>query len=539
MPLMNSIKDSIGSAARWVTGHNSENYKYDRKHTTEEKVRTGPSGVILPWFLPYYNDTLKETAIMRKTYRQMLTDPNVKAAVLGKVLAVAALDLRIIPFNKKNERDKMVANFVEFALMDRIYGAVPALVWNICIGALIDGYSVSEKIWGVEDKNPIWKYKTILRKLKPKQVDEEVNLEVDEFWNVKGVRAYLYNSFEVYRPNDFVIFSHLPLYGQPTGMSDLRAAYAKYWLLDTVWKLRAMHLEKRSIPLLMGTYAVPTQRGAMEAALEKAKWSNWISAPREAQVQAIDIAGRSQQEFQAAVQDLREDIFMAIQCALLQALTGGAGIIRGSSEIHKDTSDLVKWFLAESLKAVLNDYENGLIADLVTRNFVDASYPKAVFGGVDDRELIETAQVDNMLHQVLDLSKEEMYEKYGRQPPKNEEDTIPSIATVQSIQMQMQQIQQEQAMSVQNKQIEMQDQQAAQQQQAQVQQQDMQRQQMEQDYMSQIKSQDMQSQGKTGTNTFAEAMRTVQRVRYGNNAATFVDAAKILRNVIQKRGKVA
>lgn len=399
-----------------------------QRNTTEEKVRAGPMGLKLPWFLPYFDEAVQgtgETTAMRQCYRRMLADPNVKAAVLGKILAVAGLTLRIQPASKTSQRDRGIADFIHWNLTRRISGGLPQLVLDILLGALVDGYSINEKVWCLEDKAPEWKMKWVLRDLKAKDVNRDAVLEVDEFRNITGVRGYRYNAGETYDTKNFVIYSHLKLYENPGGMSDFRAVYSRYWLMDTVLKLRAMGLEKRSIPLLKGEYTAPGQRKSLEDSLEQVKFRNWMSVPQGVRVEAVNLAGSSQSEFAEAIHDLREDIFLGIQGALLQALTGGAGQQRGASAVHKDTADLFKWHLSAVIEAILNDRETGLIPDMVDRNYRGADYPWATMSGVDEAELEESLRVDQGLHGLgLDLSKEELYEKYGRSPPKDDEDKL-------------------------------------------------------------------------------------------------------------------
>jgi len=45
----------------------------------------------------------------------------------------------------------------------------------------------------------------------------------------------------------------MPLFESPTGMSG--AAYKAFWMLDTVWQLRGMGLERYSLPVTKG---IPT-----------------------------------------------------------------------------------------------------------------------------------------------------------------------------------------------------------------------------------------------------------------------------------------
>src|SRR5271166_1171284 len=110
---------------------------------------------------------------------------------------------------------------------------------------------------------------------------------------------------------------------------------------------------------------------------------------------------------------------------MLQALTGQAGAQRGSSAAHKDTSDLAKWYVAQLFCACLNDHENGLIRDMVVRNFMGRTPPKASMSGVDDMELAESLVIDKGLAELGWVhSEKELGERYGRSKPKTKEDAL-------------------------------------------------------------------------------------------------------------------
>lgn len=401
-----------------------QTYGVAEDHT--EKLAAGPRGVVMPWFLPFFDDVTGETAEMRRQYRLMLRDPVVKGAALGKLFGVAALDIKITPFSD-DPGDVEVSRFVEWNLTQRIRGMVPKMVESIVLHAMIDGYSVSEKVWGVEEHGR-WAGKHVLRELKPKDTDRDLVLKTDEFRNIVSIMGIRYNGGLEFDPRDFVLFTHLPLYCSPAGMSDFRAVYGRYWVLDTAWKLRAAGLTNRAFPILYGEYATIDQKPRLEQALNAAKYNAFITAPQGVKVEALDIAARSQDEFRNAIADLREEIFLGIQLAMLQALTGQAGAQRGSSAAHKDTSDLAKWYLAQIFCACLNDHESGLIRDLVTRNFAGRQCPHASMSGVDDLELAESLNIDKGLKEMgWDHSVKELAERYGRKLPTEEEDRMSQL----------------------------------------------------------------------------------------------------------------
>lgn len=399
------------------------------REITSEKAASGPRDVVFPWFLPYFDSTtLAETGVMRLAYRQMLGDPRIKTAILGKLFGVASLDLRILPADKNVAKDRAVAKHVEWMLTERLRDCVPGLIWSVLIGALIDGYSVNEKVWTLEEKGR-YAGKYSLSKLKAKDTNNDLVLQTDAYRNVVGLLGTRYNGGREFSPAHFLIYRHLPLYDNPTGMSDLRAAYQSYWMLDTVTKLRAIAAEKFSIPAVVGEYANTTVKTSLEAALKMFKSQRWISVPAACKVQVIDMAGASEEHFKSFVMDLRHDIFLSIQGAVLQTLEGETTDARGNSQVHASTSDKFVWFLANSIESILNDRDCGLVKDCVDLNHVVSDYPKAVLDSVDVNELQQEMQVDTGLHQLgLDLSKDELYERYGRKPPEDDDDSLPGQA---------------------------------------------------------------------------------------------------------------
>src|SRR6185312_14068014 len=96
--------------------------------------------------------------------------------------------------------------------------------------------------------------------------------------------------------------------------------------------------------------------------------------------------------------------------------------------VHKDKAGLAEWHLSQAVTALLNDHENGLIRDIVDRNYRNADAPHATLKSVDAQALTLSMAVDSQLHMMgLDLSKDEQYERYGRKPPKDDNDRIPGM----------------------------------------------------------------------------------------------------------------
>lgn len=228
------------------------NFDYDEpeeRPLTERKIHAGPSGMALPAFLPYFDDQSGETTKMRLAYRTMMSQSYVKGAFLPKVLSVASQPLQIHGAKTKDpdtgrrvisDRNQAIADFNDWNFKVRMNGGMVGLVWNVFSGGLIDGYSICERVWGIEVKGQ-YCGKHILRELPAKNVDNDAVLMLDSYRNKVGVKALRFNAGEVFDTKDFVIYSHLPMYNLPTGTSDFRAPYSCYdeeteVLTESGWK---------------------------------------------------------------------------------------------------------------------------------------------------------------------------------------------------------------------------------------------------------------------------------------------------------------
>lgn len=413
---MSRLVDALKRIPLAIFGPPRPGSSYDREIRTE-KIRAG----LGYWgdkvrFLPYVDSVVKETTAMRTAYRQMISEPNIKAAFQTKVLSVAALDLKATPASD-SPRDKIVSDFVKFCF-DKVSGATHKLAWSILSGGLIDGYSICEKVWCIEPRGK-WAGKYRPKQIKAKDT-EHLELVGDRFRNVTGVLDQLDRT--EYHPSNFLIFSHLPLFEVPTGHSDFRAAYAAHWKIDTAWKLRMIGLDRFTLPMLVGKYENDTDKPSLDTALKNARGQNWISLPSTAQIEAMEMATRSQPDFDAAITRLREDIFIGITGALLQSLTSEAGSQRGASSVHKSTTELLQWWLATCLADIYNEQ---LVPDLVSLNYQDADCPSVSLGAINTADLIQELALDEGLQRLgMQLSKKEAYLRYSRAMPSSPDDTL-------------------------------------------------------------------------------------------------------------------
>lgn len=387
-------------------------------------------------FLPWLDRYTHETPQIRRVYREMMKSAVVKAALLSKVINVASQDLQVHPA-EDTERDRAAADFARRAVLS-CQGGMRKIAETLLLPLLIDGHVVAEKGLELSQRGPT-RGKVVYKHLKAKDTQDApaVQLVTDEFRNVTGVYASGFGQGETFDPRGYVILSHMGLFESPAGTSDFRAAYAAYWKLDTVEKLRIIYLEKYTTPLLKGTYPAGDyeSKASVERAMAQAKGGTWFSVPEGVMVEVMQIAMRGESEFQKAIADYKEEIALAIAGAFLQMLTsrGGGGDMRGDSATQKTTSELFVWYLAELLAQ--DAITQQMLPDLYDYNFApDIGYGYATLGGINETELRASAELDDILvnRLGLPLSQKERMRFYGKQPAEDEKDTIRPVAKAPS-----------------------------------------------------------------------------------------------------------
>jgi uncharacterized protein DUF935 len=371
---------------------------------------------------PFTHNPTEEDAAIRDKYPVLLKEPTIKAAFFTKIFAVASLDLVVQPADKRDPQAKPIAEFVHHALARRGMGT-RRIVESLAYGGTIHGFSVSEKVKCVEERGR-WKGKVVYRELKPKDVSgNRIMLEVDDYRNVTAVIANHANAGKRVDPADVVLFTYLPLFGSPTGMSDLRAVYRAATLKEAAIKLRMIALDKYTGPYLKGTYTGDDVRSYLETALSKARADGYITLPEGANVEVIDLAVRGTSDFKAAIDDFDKEMLIGLHGAFLHVLEGQTNNGAGDTSVHRTTSELFQWYLTGLVVDAINEQ---LVPELVDLNFPGTpDYPMVSLGGVNPREILDELAIDEKLHTMgLPLSKEQLYEKSQRQPPASPEDTL-------------------------------------------------------------------------------------------------------------------
>lgn len=424
------IYSAFGDFTDLVTGRKAEreaerNQKDLVDFFSEKLVSAFRAGRIR--MLPYYDNLTAETPEHRLAYRWLLKEPVIKSAFMGKLLAVMSLDLQVDAASE-TPRDKEIASFVEESLR-RCAGGPAEIVWSILFGALLEGNGIAEKVWGRIDRGK-YRGRPTIRAVKAKD-SHDYQIEIDEFNNPVLVRSR--RTAEEFPMSNFTFFSHMAAFSNPIGMSDLRAVYRAGWMLDTVWKLRAIGLERFTLPIFMSKYPQGRNdiRDSINDAVKKAKSLGYLTVPQEAAVEAIEMASKSGSDFDAAIKGLQEECFIAIQGATLQALAGNVTEGRGDSTVHKTTSELFVWYLSCAAATVINDQ---YIPDIVDLNYADSDYPTCWLGGVNDGDLKAALELDTGLLQLgLVQDPHDLARRYRRQLSNDPKEALATLKLIRQL----------------------------------------------------------------------------------------------------------
>jgi hypothetical protein len=372
---------------------------------------------------PFINDWTRTTPEIKQALREMLCNPVVKPALFGKIFAVAALDLQIHPAGD-SDYDKQVADFHAYAF-ER--GGPMDIAIGILTGGLVDGFSVLHAPMKEYDRGA-WKKKWGYRAFKPKDT-EWLTPVADEYRNVIAVLAWEGGrqvSYPVNTPYGNLIYTpYMPLWGNPQGMSDLRAAYGPWYKMKLAEKFRAIHLEKFTSPALKGTYPYGDHylKTSVEEAMEGMASRKWLSVPDGVVVEALQMATRGEAEFSAAIRDYTDQIVLSIRGATLQMLVANAGgDLRGDSKTQLSESELFVWYLQKLITGVYNQW---LIPLQTEANFADADYPTATLGSVNDGDMEASMRIDTALAQIgFKHSRGALAKRYSRQWSSGPEDDV-------------------------------------------------------------------------------------------------------------------
>lgn len=325
------------------------------------------------------------------TYRQMLNDPEVAAAVRTLVGMVLADGLQVSPAIEGRAIDEDAPEFgraVEVAefIQRNLAGLRRSLddcLEGVIEGALLYGHKTAEITW--REGAGVDKGRLVLDRVSQKD-HKSLELVCDQFWNLLGFRARTGQSREIIFREKFLHFALHEEDEDPRGRSSIRSAYTGWTFKQLCWPEYKRWLDNCALPTVVGKTA-PKQPGdvqrnadgtkkeggrilspaeAMGQALAGLKNAGYIVLPNGAEVSQLDIVDDGA-GFERAIAVADGQIAKAI---LYQTLATGEAQFgtRAQSETHMGVLDLLVAWLKGKVAAAI---ERDLVRTTIRWNFGD------------------------------------------------------------------------------------------------------------------------------------------------------------------------
>jgi hypothetical protein len=391
-----------------------------------EKVRVAASAG--RWrFLPRVDVLTDETGEIRALYPVMLRDDTVKAAWLKKTLTVCALDLQVHcddPDLKHDPHTQRVIGDLKYAF-SQLDGRPRHLAWEVLAHAAVDGWSFSEIVMRphVEASGRL-RGKRTWHAVKAKRPNRLQPIS-DPYYNVIAYRGQVYNAGHVWQGEDlesFIHYSHLPLYSNPLGMSDFRAAYRAFVRKDTAEKLWSLAIDRFASPALVGRYTTEEQRAALESALENLRSNTWASLPVGAILEAFSFGSTGAGDYKDFISQCNDEILTALVGATLHMQTGDTPNARGNTQVQQEVSELLDWYLAATLGDAVTKQ---MVRPWLEHNYADPPPLSASWGAVSTQALLDDLKLFEGLKALgVPLSRSDTYERFHVQEPSGPGDVL-------------------------------------------------------------------------------------------------------------------
>ena len=298
------------------------------------------------------------------TYRRMLLDPQVKACLQTKKFAALSQDWAIHAASDAPE-DQRIAAFVRSALTD-MRGSVLDALYDV-LDALAFGVSLVEINYRLIPAGPNAGM-IGLASLKSKD-PSGFSFETDAFANVVALRGL---DGAAYPPDKFLRYCWLPLYENPLGQSDLKAAYKPWFAKQQLLKWWTKYLEKFGLPTVTGTYDPnrgygPDQQRELLSIVAQVHNESAVVLPSDMHLGLLETARAQAAGFAEAIEYLDRAIAKSILGQTLTTDSTAKGASYALGTVHEDVLSFYVQKLQRDLEETV--IRTQLLAPLVACNF--------------------------------------------------------------------------------------------------------------------------------------------------------------------------
>lgn len=333
-----------------------------------------------------------------QVYREMLRDDQVKACIFAKQDAVLASgweikDVKIAEDDAEGEDSaEETGDYLRFVL-EEIDGTVETKIVQMMSG-MSYGYSVNEPVFKLIKYGP-FEGKIGLRDIKTRKPDG-FDFDTDIYGNllpdgvIQGTRRL--------PANRFVIYSHREHFSNIYGESDLRAAYAPFWIKENISRFMTMMFERHGMPIpVFQSEGVLTaqQNAALQNFINNLQAKTGMIIPKGVTVKFEEPGRGAGESFVMCLNYLDRRIGTALMVPQLMGLSaeGQTGsLARSATEF-----DVFLWIvqrLRADFAALLNEKLFKPLTDL-NYEVTDGKYPQFVFKAITEARKRELADMFN------------------------------------------------------------------------------------------------------------------------------------------------
>jgi phage gp29-like protein len=348
------------------------------------------------YFLPFDQIILRQGW---NTYRDMRHDDQVKACLAFKKILIHGRAYEIKPADD-SEKAKKAAKFVEWTLRRINFKHV----MKEALTAFDFGFSLGEIVW----ERTTWEGQDVIALKAIKHRDpESIEIKLDPHGNILGFKqmnfagmiANALHSIEL-APQKCWHYAHQSEFGNPYGLSDLRAAYRSWWAKKFIMNFWSVYLERMGSPMTVMKYpmgAGQDLKDVLTSILKGLSAKTEVLVPEGVTIELLEAQRAGSPTYEKALDFHNNSIARALLMVSLLGM-GGENVSRGAdSQSRLQLRTLFK--MADDLaQEMIHGFCEQVLKPLVDMNFDTDLYPRFMWQDYGEFEGIEVADTIRLLH---------------------------------------------------------------------------------------------------------------------------------------------
>lgn len=362
-------------------------------------VRPGKGGV---HFLPV------DEIISRKgwsIYKEMLADDQVKICLQFMKVLIYGRAWEMKPYDDSEEAKRQAA-FAEWCLTK----ANLKSVLREALSALEFGFSVGELVW----TRDTWEDKQVVCLDKIAHRDPStLTIAMDQNGNLDRITQKVSTQVIDLPMEKLWVYSHDKRFGDPYGVSVLRAAYRSWWAKKYIINFWNVFMERMGSPLTKMTYpqgASDDLKATLKRILTSLSSKTEVLVPEGVSIELIEATRGGNAGYAEALKFHNDSIARAILMSALLG-TGGEKEAGGGNPSQSALQLRILFKMADEItQAITTTLCDQVLKQLIEFNFEKPLMPRFVWQDYGQFEGMKVADTIRLLHSagILDLNQEDV-----------------------------------------------------------------------------------------------------------------------------------